>query len=260
MVEKSYLWAKYKDMYRIYKVGGCVRDKLLGLESKDIDFTFVLDDTYKSVEDGFREMTEWMEKNGFTIFLSTPDCYTIRAKFPNDHKNKGMVADFVLARKEVGYYEGTRRPILELGSLYDDLIRRDFTLNAMAEDEDGSLIDFFGGKDDLFYDGHGLLRTPLPANQTMMDDPLRLIRCLRFKMTKGFHISDDIWLAMGNHEILSKLEQTVSGERIREEVYKMMKLDTVGTILLFNKVEDMNPGFLKLMFKNGLWLKPTFEI
>jgi tRNA nucleotidyltransferase/poly(A) polymerase len=249
-----------KPIHKIYKVGGCVRDKLLGLNSKDIDFTFVLEDVNKSVEDGFREMTEWMTGAGYTIFLSTPDCYTIRAKFPNDHKNKGMVADFVLARKEVGYYEGTRRPILELGTLEDDLIRRDFTLNALAEDEDGRIIDLFNGIADLSYNGIGILKTPLPAAQTMMDDPLRLIRALRFKITKGFQISDDIWLAMGHHDILKKLEQTVSGERIREEVYKMMKVNTVETILLLNRVEEMNPGFLRLVFKNGLWLKPTFEI
>ena len=243
-------------MAKIFKVGGCVRDKILGLESKDIDFTFVCEQS-QTVEQGWSEMRGWMIDQGFTIFLETPDCFTIRARFPKDHKFEGLVADFVMARKEVGYVEGTRRPILELGTLEDDLLRRDFTLNAIAEDEDGNLIDPFGGQADL---AKGLLRTPLPAKQTMMDDPLRIMRALRFKITKGFSISDEIWLAMMQPDILQKLRTTVSAERIREEVFKMMARDTPAAIRLLHLVDSKSiPGFLNLVFDRGLWLKPTFE-
>ena len=163
-----------------------------------------------------------------------------------------------MARKEIGYVEGTRKPILVLGTLEDDLIRRDFTLNAMAEDEDGNLIDLFGGKEDL---ERRLLRTPLPAKQTMMDDPLRIMRALRFKITKGFSIADDIWLAMMQPDILDKLRTTVSPERIREELLKMMKHNTPETIRLLNLVDTRSiPGFIDLVFERGLWLKPTFEL
>ena len=245
-------------MPKIFKVGGSVRDKLLGVHSKDIDFTFVLDELDKTVEEGFQEMTEWMTGEGFEIFLSTPDCFTIRAKFPKGSENEKLVADFVMARKEIGYIEGTRKPILVLGTLEDDLIRRDFTLNAMAEDEDGNLIDLFGGKEDL---ERRLLRTPLPAKQTMMDDPLRIMRALRFKITKGFSIADDIWLAMMQPDILDKLRTTVSPERIREELLKMMKHNTPETIRLLNLVDTRSiPGFIDLVFERGLWLKPTFEL
>ena len=72
-------------MPQIFKVGGCVRDKFLGVDSKDIDFTFVLDELDQTVEQGFQIMTEWMTERGFEIFLSTPDCFTIRARFPKDH-------------------------------------------------------------------------------------------------------------------------------------------------------------------------------
>ena len=248
----------YHNMPQIFKVGGCVRDELLGLQSKDIDFTFVLDDLSQTIEQGFQLMTDWMTDKGFQIFLSTPECFTIRAKFPKNDPNEGLVADFVMARKEIGYVEGTRRPILALGSLEDDLLRRDFTLNAMAVSEDGDLIDLFGGKEDL---EHSLLRTPMPAKQTMMDDPLRIMRALRFKITKGFSISDDIWLAMMQPEILDKLRTTVSAERIREELFKMMKHDTVATLRLLNLVDSKSiPGFMDLVFDRGLWLKPTFEL
>lgn len=247
-------------MPQIFKVGGCVRDGILGIDSKDIDFTFVLDNLDKTVEEGFDIMTQWLEHKGFTIFLSTPEMFTIRAKFPKGDPNEGLVADFVLARKEVGYKKGTRQPILELGTLEDDLVRRDFTLNALAIAQDGTLIDLFGGQEDL---RNNLLRTPLDAHITMMDDPLRILRALRFSITKGFEIDDSIWVAIHrkrNPQILEKLEKVVSAERIREEVSKMMKADTVKTLELFREVENTLPGFTAMIFSRGLWLKPTFEL
>lgn len=242
-------------MPKIFSVGGCVRDKILGVQSKDIDFTFVLDDLNGTVEQGFEHMTQWLKSEGFEIFLSTPDCFTIRAKFPKGHKHQG-VADFVMARKEIGYIPGTRKPILELGTLSDDLIRRDFTLNAMAEDEDGKLIDLFGGLEDL---KNGILRTPINPEITMMDDPLRILRCWRFSITKGFTIDLKIWDAMRQPGILEKLETTVSGERIREELFKMFKHDTVKSLELLSIVEADVPGMMSLLFKNGLHLEPSFK-
>jgi poly(A) polymerase len=243
-------------MPKLYKVGGCVRDKILGIESNDIDFTFVLDDLNESVEEGFAFMEKWMTDRKFEIFLSTPAMFTIRARFPKDNINAGLIADFVMARKETGYIEGTRKPILALGNLEDDLIRRDFTLNAIAEAEDGTLIDLYNGIEDL---NDRILKTPLPAAQTMMDDPLRILRALRFSITKGFVIHSDIWRAMEQGPILNKLEKTVSKERIREEVMKMMKHNTVMTMKTFMHIERSIPGFLNLVFGNDMWLKPTLE-
>jgi poly(A) polymerase len=242
---------------KTYMVGGCVRDEMLGLKSKDIDFTFVLDDLTGTPQDGFQKMDDWMTANGFEIFLRTPDCFTIRAKFPKTSPNAKLVADFVMARKEVGYIEGTRTPKLELGTLEDDLVRRDFTVNAMAKDEDGNLIDLFDGQSDL---KRKILKTPLDPRVTMMDDPLRVLRALRFSITKGFEIDPTIWNAFRQPEIIDKLRNVVSAERIREEVFKMMQADTPGTIRLLMDVDTHHiPGFLDLVFERGMWLKPTFE-
>lgn len=243
-------------MPKIFKVGGSVRDELLGVHSKDIDFTFVLDILDKTVEEGFQEMTEWMLEKGFEIFLSTPDCFTIRAKFPKGSENEKLVADFVMARKEIGYIKGTRKPILALGTLEDDLIRRDFTLNAMARDEAGNLIDLFGGVDDL---KSKILKTPLDPRITMMDDPLRILRSWRFSITKGFIIDPSILEAIKQPGILEKLESTVSGERIREELFKMFKHDTIESLKLLNDMESHIPGLMKMIFKNGLHLEPSFK-
>lgn len=239
-------------MPQIYKVGGCVRDGLLGLDSKDIDFTFVLDDLNLSVQEGFDIMTEYLETEKYQIFLSTPEMFTIRAKFPVDHKFKGMVADFVLARREIGYTEGTRRPILELGTLEDDLVRRDATINAIAEDIDGNLIDLFNGIEDL---KNGLLKTPLDAIKTFNDDPLRVIRYIRFSIVKGFVIDEKCSVCIEEFDYNEKM-YVVSEERIREEIYKCFNYDTYKTIIVLEKYNKLREYIFN---KTNIWLKPTIK-
>jgi tRNA nucleotidyltransferase/poly(A) polymerase len=238
-------------MAKIYKVGGCVRDKFLGIDSKDIDFTFVCEDS-QTVEGGWIEMTSWMRSNDFEIFLETPSCFTVRAKFPKDHKYAGMVADFVMARKEIGYIPGTRQPILELGTLEDDLIRRDFTLNALAEDKDGKIIDLFNGIEAL---KAGQLITPLDCKKTFDDDPLRILRAIRFCITKGFHMDSYMEGVIRDYDYANKME-VVSMERIREELFKCFKHDTIITLTYLNQY----PSLRNYIFGGKeLWLKPTME-
>lgn len=246
---------------KTYMVGGYVRDSILGLRSKDIDYAVVLDDLSISTDDGFELMRKRLISDGYTIFLSTPDCFTVRAKFPEDHANRGMVADFVLARKEVGYVTGTRRPINRLGTLMDDLERRDFTINAMAIDDQGNLIDPFGGRRHL---EDKLLKTPTSPSKTMMDDPLRFLRALRFAVTKKMNIDDSIFVAMRDPAIMDKLFTVVSRERIREELLKMFVHDTPASLRMLREVElhwcfRENPGFTDRLFDCGLWMKPTME-
>ena len=242
---------------KIFEVGGCVRDEILGVKSKDIDFTVVLDDTNQTVDEGWDQMVSFLKEEGFQIFLETKDCFTVRAKFPVGHVNEGLVADFVMSRKEVGYVLGTRKPILELGTLYDDLIRRDFTVNALAKDMDGNIIDHFSGVEHL---KEGLLVTPLNPMKTMMDDPLRILRALRFSLTKDLEVHTDIMESMKQPDILDKLKKTVSQERIREEITKMMMCDTIKTMKLLVDIDrDYIKGFLNIVFKDTMWLKPTTE-
>ena len=245
--------------FTFYEVGGKVRDEILGLQSKDVDYVAVPDEklllTHYSAPDMFAVLENYLKEEGFEIFLVTEDCFTIRAKFPKNHKYEG-VADFVMARKEIGYFKGTRQPIVLPGTLYDDLERRDFTLNALAKDENGEIIDYFNGLKALEC---GVLITPLLAEKTMLDDPLRLLRAFRFSITKGFVISTPIMLTCSMDSIVEKLEQVVSQERIRDEVFKMMKHDTLKTLELFEKIRTLNPKLLEIMFGRGMWLKPTTE-
>lgn len=243
-------------MFTFYEVGGKVRDELLGLKSKDIDYVAVLDEqllkTGWNMSFIFSALEEHLIHNGYKIFLSTPDCLTIRARFPDDHINKGIAADFVLARREMGYIEGTRSPIVEPGNLYDDLLRRDFTINAMAKDLDGTLIDPFGGQEDL---KNRILRTPVDPEITFNDDPLRLLRAIRFKITKQMNFHPDVWKAIRYFNYKEKMF-VVSEERIREELYKAFKADTLATMGMLCD----NPKLAAYIFdETKLWLKPTNE-
>ena len=241
---------------KIFEIGGCVRDELLGLHTKDIDFTVVIDQRGEklSVDEGWAFMKHFLLDKGFKIFLETKECFTIRAMFPKGHQHEGLVADFVMARKEVGYIPGTRKPILELGSLEDDMIRRDFTVNAMAKDEHGEIIDLFNGQQHLKWK---FLMTPLDPMTTLMDDPLRLLRALRFSITKGFTIDGAVWNAMFQPNLMDKLENVVSQERIREEVTKMMKHDTLSSLRLFQEIDKREPRLLEIIFGGDMWLLPS---
>ena len=235
--------------FKEYLVGGAVRDEILGLSNKDLDYVFVFEelDENQTAEECFNEMCQNIQERG-EIFLSTPSCYTIRYK---DRKTK-EVKDVVMARKEIGYIPGTRTPIVKPGTLYDDLERRDATLNALAKDEDGTIIDYFGGLEDL---RNRILRTPLEPIKTFDDDALRIIRFIRFSITKGFSIPNDITNVIRNYDYESKMG-VVSTERIREELFKCFKFDTLKTLRELNRFPDLRDYIFK---NNLLWLKPTME-
>lgn len=119
--------------FKFYEVGGKIRDELLGLTNKDVDYVAVpTEAVYSKIHPCeaqlspaqlmFKALKSYLEEQKFEIFLVTPECYTIRAKFPEGYKYQG-VADFVMARKEVGYIPNTRTPIVEPGNLYDDPLR-----------------------------------------------------------------------------------------------------------------------------------------
>lgn len=242
-------------MFKFYEVGGKVRDEILELESKDVDYVAVpgedLLEEVSSAHTMFGILEGYLKEEGFEIFLVTPDCFTIRAKFPKDHKYSG-VADFVMARKEVGYIPGTRQPIVKPGTLYDDLERRDFTLNALAKDEDGTIIDFFNGIDAL---KRGQLITPLDCKVTFDDDPLRILRAIRFCITKEFYMGAYMDGVIQDYDYENKMG-VVSTERIREELFKCFKHDTISTLKTLHEF----PALRNYVFANNiLWLKPTME-
>lgn len=234
--------------FKFYKVGGCVRDTLLGHKPKDIDYVCVAENSSRTVlplaSEAFAEMRKELLLKGYKIFLETPSCLTIRAK----SSAGGEVADFVLARHEK-YSSASRKPETFAGSLYDDAKRRDFTINAMALDDDGGLIDFFGGAKDL---KDRVLKTPVEASITFNEDPLRLLRAMRFSVTKQFKLSEEVEQAILSFDY-SRL-QLVSQERIREELEKMFSANSLKSIQILSQFE----GVMEYVFEaTDLWLKPT---
>lgn len=238
--------------YSLFLVGGIIRDELLGIKSKDVDYSVVLADQDLDVGKAFDLFCDQIESEGFDIKVKHPNVLTVRAMFPEGHVHSG-VADFVIARKEIVYPKGSRTPEVVLGTFYDDMVRRDFTVNALAKDIDGNIIDLFGGKEDLY---NSILRTPSDAIISFNNDPLRILRALRFHVTKGLSFSDKIVDAIRLFE--PKRFRVVSAERIMAELHKMFQYSTVATLKTLWDLKELNDGLYYEIFRDQrFWLEPT---
>ena len=231
-----------------FVVGGIVRDKLLGRPCKDIDVVCLGDAIA-------------LANSVSALFVPEPKVSWFK-NFGTAHFNvKGYDVEFVGARKE-SYQQESRNPIVEQGSLHDDQERRDFTINALAfsvidvlptEKEQSinltslnpaklhdalSIIDPFNGIEDL---EKGIIKTPLAPEKTFSDDPLRMLRAIRFASQLGFTIETNTLLGISDtaHRI-----SIISQERITDEFNKIMlsKKPSVGLDLLYKT------GLLKIIF------------
>lgn len=191
----------------VFVVGGYVRDLLMNRKAPtDIDFV--------------------TEQNGINLAQKVAESLTQKPKVSifktygtAMFRHNDLELEFVGARKE-SYSEDSRKPSVEVGTLEDDQKRRDFTINAMAislnKDNFGELMDPFNGREDL---QNGILRTPLEPHQTYSDDPLRMMRAIRFASTLGFTIEENSLKAIKEEAERIKI---VSMERIMVEFNKIM--------------------------------------
>ena len=211
-----------------YVVGGYVRDLYLERPSKDIDCLVV--------GSGIRVAEQLATRLGRGAHISV-----FRNFGTAQLKYKGQEVEFVGARRE-SYSRGSRKPIVEDGTLDDDLDRRDFTINALAvclnSARYGELVDRFDGLLDL---EDGIIATPLDPDVTFSDDPLRMMRCIRFSTQLNFRIEDETEQALArNAERISIISQ----ERIIDELNKIMLAPTPSIGL----VELSRSGLLPLIF------------
>lgn len=235
--------------FKFYIVGGFVRDKLLGLNPRDIDYAIVSTSDETNIDIVYERFCQYLLDNNYLIYLKKPECFTVKAK--NIITNE--VDDFVLTRKEIGYNSDSRKPIIVSGSIYDDLLRRDFTINAMAIDvETDEIIDPFNGRMHL---KKRKLKTPLNPNITLLDDPLRVIRGLRFSITLDFDLTKEFMIAISNQEIWDKFKKVVSIERIRDELDKMFKVNSLKTLEILYNLKDINVNAYQIIL-NRIVLKP----
>lgn len=189
-----------------YVVGGYVRDLFLERPSNDIDVVVV--------GSGIGVARRLKERLGKRAVLSVFRNFgTAQVKY------RGQEIEFVGARKE-SYSHDSRKPHVEDGTLEDDQNRRDFTINALAvclnRERFGQLVDPFNGIADL---EDGIICTPLDPSITFSDDPLRMLRCIRFATQLKFYIEDNTFDALSRHADRIKI---ISGERVEEELNKIM--------------------------------------
>jgi poly(A) polymerase len=218
-----------------YLIGGFVRDKLLGRETKDADIV--------CIGDGIKlahMVAQFFNPKPPVAFFK--NFGTAQIKIP------GLDIEFVGARKE-SYGEHSRKPAVETGTFEDDMSRRDFTINALAislnENDFGKLLDPFNGIEHL---QQKIIRTPLEPAKTFSDDPLRMMRAIRFATQLGFTIESHTFRAIKENADRIKI---VSQERITDELNKIMlaQKPSVGWYLL------RDSGLLEIIFPQLLQLQ-----
>lgn len=216
-------------------VGGYVRDKLLGIKSKDVDF---------AVEaESYAAMKQDLIEKGVSIYLETPEYFTIRGS----HPTYGGV-DYVLCRADGLYIDGRHPESVTAGTLMDDLRRRDFTIGSMAiKVGTNTLIDPFNGQQDI---KDKLIRCVGDPYDKFKDDALRILRAIRFAIKLGFEIELDTYEAMMD---LGDSIKILPEERIREELDKCFRFNTPKTLEYLNEF-----NLISVIFQgSNLWLMPT---
>jgi tRNA nucleotidyltransferase/poly(A) polymerase len=217
-----------------YLIGGFVRDKLLGRPTKDADIVCTGDGI--ALAHAVAKLLPGKPQVNFFKTFGT-------AQF----KLNGFDVEFVGARKE-SYSSDSRKPEVTPGTIADDQLRRDFTINALAislnKKDFGTLIDPFNGIEDL---KNKIIRTPLGPDVTFSDDPLRMMRAIRFATKLAFEITPGVFEAITRNKARIKI---VSQERITDELNKIMAAPkpSVGLDLLFRSglLREFFPQFADL--------------
>ena len=222
---------------RAFVIGGYVRDCFLGRPNKDIDIVVEPSPEHPSPGIALAEAVAARCRSRVSVFRNFGTAML---------RYRGMEVEFVGARRE-SYQRESRKPIVEDGTLEEDQLRRDFTINAMAfslqQEDFGALVDPFGGIRDL---AAGIIRTPLEPSQTYSDDPLRMLRAIRFSAQlsteeRRFSIVEESLAAM--KEMAPRL-RILSRERIVEEVNKMLLSERPSQAFLLMEETGLLKEFL----------------
>jgi tRNA nucleotidyltransferase/poly(A) polymerase len=234
----------------IYLVGGAVREILRGNDTKIKDWDFAVE------AESFEQMRDWLALKGFEIYLETPQYFTIRARAPKNgfffagRDMSNLTFDFALCRTDGDYSDGRRPDSVKVGTIKTDLSRRDFTMNAIAMDASGTLIDPFDGEKDI------RLQTIrcVGSTERLREDSLRMLRALRFAVQLDFELSGEVIDFLYNSENADLLDN-VSEDRIRDELTKMFKVDTLESLYYLTTYAWIK----KKVFEGDLWLMPTVK-
>lgn len=198
--------------HKIYLVGGACRDQLLGLETQDLDFAVSC----------VPEITlDILQKAGYKTFTVGVSFGTVGAII-DDYK-----VELTTFRRNESYQRSNRNPVVEFGkTIEEDLHRRDFTINCLCVDSSGKIIDLFNGVQHL---KNKIIATPIQAEKSFADDPLRLLRACRFRAKLGFEYSDEVKVALKS---CAKRLLILPKERILDEMNKILMTDNIDLALL----------------------------
>ena len=211
--------------------GGWVRDKRLGISSKDIDIAisnmtgFKFGTLMKAFLDDTRRKHHYSQNvlGNLAKIAANPE----KSKHLETVTTRilGLEIDLVNLRKET-YTEDSRNPMMEFGTAEEDALRRDATVNALFYNLDSGQVEDFTkkGKEDM---KQKVIRTPLPPYQTFKDDPLRILRCIRFASKLDFTIDPEAEQCMGDVNIKKDFRAKISRERVGVEIEKMLKGSSV---------------------------------
>ena len=239
-------------MIKLFEVGGSIRDELMGVDNPpDRDFC-------AESPDGWEALLAWCEANMERVFLITPEFFTVRGRMRN-----GDSIDVVMCRKDGPSSDGRHPDHVEPASLIDDLARRDFTVNAMAREVDpktlepiGDIIDPFDGRSDILTH---TLRCVGNTKERFHEDGLRVLRAARFIVTKNLGPSVDLAAELKSPLPWLWMDETVSTERVREELQKMFKNNGAAAIR-FLAADCAHTALTVLVGEtSNIWLKPTME-
>ena len=232
--------------FKVFVVGGYVRDFIIGISDKDIDL-MILGDGIKFAEivaNKYNKSLDAVYKNFETALLNI-----------EDHQ-----IEFASARKE-SYERGSRKPHVESADLNEDLSRRDFTINAMAiginKDDFGILYDEYKGFEDI---QNKIIKTPLDPEKTFDDDPLRIMRAIRFASKLNFKIEEKTFEAIKKMRKRLTEDKVVSQERITKEFLQILMTDkpSVGLELLY-KTGVMDIIFPEISALEGVEQRKDFH-
>ncbi len=229
--------------YDIYVVGGFVRDKLMGKTVKDIDFVVV--------GDAMRFADQLKKDLHLRTLVRFPRFGTFMARY------YGYELEFVNARSE-SYKKNSRKPVTKPADLKSDLSRRDFTINTLAMPLDparfGEIIDVYNGKKDI---EKGIIRTPLEPEQTFSDDPLRMMRAIRFATRFHFKIEPRTYEAIKK---TSERLSIISQERVTDEFNKILMAEKPSLGLRMLDETGLLPIFLpELTVMKGVEQREKFH-
>lgn len=225
----------------LFIVGGFVRDRQLGLKSHDLDLVCTNVDSMDHLQD-------CLEASGGVIRKRTDETFTLVTQLPANLRDRfgERFADIVMARIDGPSSDGRHPDFVRPGTLLDDQSRRDFTINSMAFDDlTSTLFDPFGGVEDLRL---GVLRFVGDPMTRIREDALRILRALRFSVTKGLEMTPATFAAVNSAEAAELLRTRIPIERVDTEITRMMVADSLASMKLLVSADNLHGAIFRDLF------------